>query len=89
MFWGRWQPRPPVPVICSALHSTGWPDGIGRLNRMLTPLTDGFIAVAEHHGVHLSKYEGFPEEKVHIVATVLIANDSSHRRPLMRSCARN
>ena len=29
-----------VPVVLSALHSTGWPDGIGRLNRLLTPLTD-------------------------------------------------
>ena len=68
MFWGRLAAKTAgVPVICSALHSTGWPDGIGRLNRMLTPLTDGFIAVAEHHGVHLSKYEGFPEEKVHII----------------------
>ncbi len=54
-------------MICSALHSTGWPDGVGRLNRMLTPLTSGFIAVAEHHGLHLSQHEGFPEDKVHII----------------------
>ena len=32
-----------VPVIASALHSTGWPDGVGRLNRWLTPITDAFI----------------------------------------------
>ena len=47
MFWGRlaaW--RAGVPVILSALHSTGWPDGVGRLNRLLTPITDAFIAVA-------------------------------------------
>ena len=50
MFWGRLAARlSAVPVICSALHSTGWPDGVGRLNRLLTPLTDGFIAVAENH----------------------------------------
>jgi glycosyltransferase involved in cell wall biosynthesis/peptidoglycan/xylan/chitin deacetylase (PgdA/CDA1 family) len=68
MFWGRlaaW--RAGVPVICSALHSTGWPDGVGRLNRALTSLTDGFIAVAAHHGVHLSKHERFPADRVHII----------------------
>jgi glycosyltransferase involved in cell wall biosynthesis len=34
---------------------------------MLTPVTDGFIAVADHHGVHLSKHERFPEDRVHII----------------------
>jgi glycosyltransferase involved in cell wall biosynthesis/peptidoglycan/xylan/chitin deacetylase (PgdA/CDA1 family) len=68
MFWGRlaaW--RAGVPVVCSALHSTGWPDGIGRLNRTLTSITDGFIAVAQHHGVHLAKHERFPADRVHII----------------------
>jgi hypothetical protein len=37
MFWGRLcARRAGVPVVLSALHSTGWPDGIGRLNRWLT-----------------------------------------------------
>lgn len=68
MFWGRLAARcAGVPVVCSALHSTGWPDGVGKLNRVLTPLTDGFIAVADHHGVHLSKHERFPEDRVHII----------------------
>ncbi|MGV3485110.1 MAG: glycosyltransferase [Planctomycetaceae bacterium] len=68
MFWGRLAARRAgVPVICSALHSTGWPDGVGRLNRMLTPITDGFIAVADHHGVHLAEQEGFPAERVHVI----------------------
>src|SRR4029078_8427588 len=50
MFWGRLAARhAQVPVVLSALHSTGWPDGIGRLNRMLTGITDSFIAVAESH----------------------------------------
>ena len=47
MFWGRlaaWRAR--LPVTLSALHSTGWPDGVGKLNRLLTPITDAFIAVA-------------------------------------------
>ncbi len=68
MFWGRLAARlAGVPVCCSALHSTGWPDGVGRLNRMLTPITDGFIAVAAQHGIHLSKHEGFPADRVHII----------------------
>lgn len=69
MFWGRLAARAAgVPVVCSALHSTGWPDGIGRLNRMLTPLTDGFIAVARNHAEHLIRYEGFPAERVWMIA---------------------
>jgi glycosyltransferase involved in cell wall biosynthesis len=68
MFWGRLAARlAGVPVICSALHSTGWPDGVGRLNRMLTPLTTGFIACAEGHAEYLTTGEGFPFEKVFMV----------------------
>jgi len=38
MFWGRLAARrASVPVILSALHSTGWPDGVGRL-KFLTGL---------------------------------------------------
>lgn len=68
MFWGRlaaWQAQ--VPVILSALHSTGWPDGIGRLNRLLTRITSGFIAVARAHGNHLVDREGFPSHKVFVI----------------------
>jgi glycosyltransferase involved in cell wall biosynthesis len=68
MFWGRlaaW--RAGVPVILSALHSTGWPDGVGRLNRLLTPITDGFIGVARAHGEFLVDFEKFPAEKVHVI----------------------
>jgi glycosyltransferase involved in cell wall biosynthesis len=55
MFWGRLAARRVgVPVILSALHSTGWPDSVGRLNRMLTPINDAFIAVAESHGQFLA-----------------------------------
>jgi glycosyltransferase involved in cell wall biosynthesis len=68
MFWGRLAAKcAGVPVICSALHSTGWPDGVGRKNRLLTQITDGFIAVADHHGAHLIKHERFPEKAVHII----------------------
>ena len=68
MFWGRlaaaWGG---VPAIVSALHSTGWPDGVGRLNRMLTPMTDAFIAVAEGHGEFLERFEGIPQTKVAVI----------------------
>lgn len=68
MFWGRlagWRAR--VPVILSALHSTGWPDSVGRLNRLLTPITDGFIGVADAHGKHLVDGEHFPINKVFVI----------------------
>jgi glycosyltransferase involved in cell wall biosynthesis len=68
MFWGRlaaW--RAGVPVVISALHSTGWPDRIGRLNRMLTPLTDAFVGVAATHGRYLVEDERFPAERVHVI----------------------
>jgi glycosyltransferase involved in cell wall biosynthesis len=68
MFWGRLAAKiAGVPVICSALHSTGWPDGVGRLNRTLTSITDGFIAVADHHGTHLVDHERFPADRVHVI----------------------
>lgn len=68
MFWGRlaaWMEG--VPVILAALHSTGWPDCVGRLNRLLTPMTDGFIAVAANHGRHMIEHERFPKEKVTVI----------------------
>ncbi|MEO1619002.1 MAG: glycosyltransferase, partial [Planctomycetota bacterium] len=68
MFWGRLAAcLARVPVIASALHSTGWPDGVGRLNRLLTPITDAFIAVADSHGEFLREFERFPEQKVHVI----------------------
>ncbi len=68
MFWGRLAARRVgVPVVLSALHSTGWPDGIGRLNRLLTPLTDGFIAVAPSHGRFLVDDERLPAGKVFVI----------------------
>ena len=68
MFWGRLAARfASVPVICSALHSTGWPDGVGRWNRWLTPITDAFIAVAKPHGQFLVDFEKFPASKVAVI----------------------
>jgi glycosyltransferase involved in cell wall biosynthesis len=68
MFWGRLAAAlAGVPGIASALHSTGWPDGVGRLNRWLTPITDAFIAVADSHGEFLRNFEKFPAERVHVI----------------------
>jgi len=68
MFWGRLAARRAgVPVILSALHSTGWPDGVGRLNRMLTGITDGFIAVAKDHARYQIEQERFPKSKVFMI----------------------
>lgn len=68
MFWGRLAASvAKLPVICSALHSTGWPDGVGRLNRLLTPWTDRYIAVAKSHGSFLVDRERFPHSKVAII----------------------
>ena len=68
MFWGRIAARAAgVPVICSALHSTGWPDGVGKLNRLLTGITDSFIGVAESHGKYLIENEKFPCDKVEVI----------------------
>jgi glycosyltransferase involved in cell wall biosynthesis len=68
MFWGRLAARRVgVPVILSALHSTGWPDGVGRLNRLLTPITDSFIAVAESHGQFLAANLGVEPSKVTVI----------------------
>ena len=68
MFWGRLAAKAAgVPFIASALHSTGWPDGVGRMNRWLTSITDRFIAVAKPHGEFLIDFEKFPEEKVVVI----------------------
>ncbi len=68
MFWGRLAARlAGVPVIASALHSTGWPDSVGKLNRLLTPMTDAFIGVADAHARHLVDREGFPSDRVHTI----------------------
>lgn len=68
MFWGRIAAKlAGVPVVCSALHSTGWPDGVGKLNRCLTSITDAFIGVAKPHGQFLIDFERFPPNKVVVI----------------------
>ena len=68
MFWGRLAAHiAGVPCIASALHSTGWPDGVGKANRALTRITDAFIGVADSHGEFLRDFEKFPADKVHVI----------------------
>jgi glycosyltransferase involved in cell wall biosynthesis len=81
MFWGRlaaWLSG--VPVICSALHSTGLPDHVEFPNRLLAPLTDAFIAVAEPHGRYLAEHEGCPARKVFVISNGVDA-ERFHPRP--------
>ena len=59
MFWGRLAAYlAGVPVVASALHSTGLPDRVEFLNRLLTPLTDAFIAVSPLHARYIIEHEG-------------------------------
>ncbi len=68
MFWGRLAARwAGVPVIAAALHSTGWPDRVQFANRLLAPITDAFIAVAEPHGRYLAAHEGCTASKICVV----------------------
>jgi glycosyltransferase involved in cell wall biosynthesis len=68
MFWGRLAARlAGVPVIAAALHSTGWPDRVQFANRLLAPITDAFIAVAEPHGRYLAAHEGCTAAKIHVI----------------------
>jgi len=81
MFWGRlaaWFSG--VPVICSALHSSGLPDHVEFPNRLLAPITDAFIAVAEAHAQYLIRHEGCPAKKVRVIHNGV---DVERFRPLL------
>ena len=68
MFWGRLAAmRVGMPVILSALHSTGLPDHVEFPNRLLAPFTDGFIGCAAAHGEYLARHEGCPRRKVFVI----------------------
>lgn len=89
MFWGRLAAKfAKVPVICSALHSTGWPDGVGKLNRMLTSITDGFIACAKNHAQYMIENEGFPKSKVFMIPNG-VDTERFKPNPALRSVLRS
>ncbi len=82
MFWGRLAAsRAGVPVIVSAIHSTGWPDGIGRLNRMLHGLNDKFVAVAPPHGQFLIENQRLSPAKVCVIANGVDVDRFAPRSP--------
>lgn len=82
MFWGRLAAKMVgVPVICSALHSTGLPDHVERLNRLLTPITDAFVAVAEPHGKYLAEKEGCPADRVCVIPNGVDVERFSPKKP--------
>ncbi len=85
MFWGRlaaWLAG--VPVICSALHSTGLPDRVEWLNRRLAPLTDAFIAVAHSHAQYLAEHEGCPPNRICVIPNGV---DTERFRPQPKNAA--
>jgi len=89
MFWGRLCAYlAGVPVVASAIHSTGWPDGINWMNRQLTSITDRFIGVASPHGKHLIEVEGFPSQKVTVIPNG-IDTDRFRRNDAARGQIRN
>jgi glycosyltransferase involved in cell wall biosynthesis len=85
MFWGRlagWLAG--VPVIASALHTTGYPDRVQRLNRPLAAVTDAFIAVAEAQGRYLAEHEGCTASKVRVIPNGIDV-ERFHPRPPSRA----
>ena len=86
MFWGRlaaW--RAGVPVILSSLHSTGYPVKVEPMNRLLAPLSDGFIGCARMHSEYLVSDEGCPRAKVF---TIYNGIDVDRFHPADRDAAR-
>lgn len=71
LFWGRlagWLAR--VDGIVATLHKTRSADGrpvVEPLNRLLTPITDAYVAVARGAAEYLVTEEGLPREKVHVI----------------------
>jgi glycosyltransferase involved in cell wall biosynthesis len=85
MFWGRLAARlAGVPVVCSALHSTGWPEHVEFSNRLLSPLTDAFIAVAEPQGCYLAESEGCPAHKIRVIPNGVDVDRFCPREPNRR-----
>jgi glycosyltransferase involved in cell wall biosynthesis len=83
MFWGRLAARlAGAPVVCSALHASGAVDRVQRLNRLLAPITDAFIAVAEPHGRYLARHEGCPAAKIRVIPNGVDAERFRPRPPV-------
>jgi glycosyltransferase involved in cell wall biosynthesis len=67
-FWGRLAARwAGVPVVISCPHSMGLPDHFEPHNRMLTGITDAFVAVAKRQKLYLARSQGLPAAKIHVI----------------------
>ena len=67
-FWGRIAARwAGVPVVISCPHSMGVPDKFEPSNRLLSGITDAFIAVAHRQKSYLVASEGFSANKIHVI----------------------
>ena len=67
-FWGRLAARlAGVPVVISCPHSMGVPDKFEPVNRLLSGITDAFIAVAHKQKSYLVASEGFAANKIHVI----------------------
>jgi glycosyltransferase involved in cell wall biosynthesis len=83
MFWGRLAARRAgMPVVISALHSTGWPDCITWLNRRLNPLTDAFVAVADRHAKYLVEHEHLPSDRVVVISNGVDTDQFRRTHPI-------
>jgi glycosyltransferase involved in cell wall biosynthesis len=67
-FWGRLAARwAGVPVVVSCPHCMGQPDHYEPHNRLLSALTDAFVAVATRQKRYLASHEGLPAGKIHVI----------------------
>jgi glycosyltransferase involved in cell wall biosynthesis len=77
MFWGRVAARfAGARVVISTIHSTYDAAGkavVCRMNRVLTPITDAYLTVANKQKEHLVSAEGIPNRK-----SVVIYNGVDH-----------
>ena len=68
MFWGRLAARlAGVPRVVASLHSMGEPDHVEWPNRLLNKMTDAFVGVARVQRQYLTRHEGIPPERTHVI----------------------
>jgi glycosyltransferase involved in cell wall biosynthesis len=72
MFWGRLAGKlTRIPIILSSIHFMGSMGQrksiIGPFNKILTPLTDRFVAVSENQRRYLIEEEGIPAHKTVVI----------------------
>jgi len=70
-WWGRWAAwMAQVPVIIMSLHRTDMLNGkpaVDPVNRLLTPITDAFVAMSERHRDYLVNVEKLPADRLVVI----------------------